>query len=157
MPVGGARTAFPNPPARPGTAGMTSNPELPQAVVSAMSDEKDIAAIAGSLGATSVNGFSEDEAALLALDSQPRDRLVRAVSARIQSGQDPLGEAFCRIRTPIERQEVWAVYTPKAIIDGMLSWAETQEAPDRGCGLWFGQVLGGSGRRFPNALGGGGA
>jgi hypothetical protein len=100
-------------------------------VLDAPTDETDLAAIAASLGAASVPGFCDDEAALLQVDFEPRRDLVRAVSDRIQSGGDPLGEAFCGLRSATERRKVGAVYTPPSIIDGMLSWAETQGAPDR--------------------------
>lgn len=132
---------------------MTLNPEPPAGVVNGIRFESDIVAIAGALGAASVKGLSEDEAVLLAQDSQLRNGLIRAVAVCIESGGDPLGEAFCRVRTPVERREAGAVYTPAAIIDGMLSWAETQGAPDRivDAGSGSGRFLLEGGRRFPKS------
>ncbi|MFQ5955597.1 MAG: Eco57I restriction-modification methylase domain-containing protein, partial [Kiloniellales bacterium] len=41
----------------------------------------------------------------------------------IADGDDPLGEAFCRIRLPTTRRVVGATYTPMDIVTAMVSWA----------------------------------
>ena len=156
MTVRSARPTSGSAPVRPATKGLSPTRtyrQPPRAVLDALTDETDLAAIAASLGAASVPGFCDDEAALLQVDFEPRRDLVRAVSDRIQSGGDPLGEAFCGLRSATERRKVGAVYTPPSIIDGMLSWAETQGAPDRivDAGAGSGRFLVESGRRFPNA------
>jgi len=57
--------------------------------------------------------------------------LERELVERIRAGLDPLGEAFCRLRTPAERRPHGAVYTPPAIVRAMGEWAERTGRPDR--------------------------
>lgn len=79
--------------------------------------------------------------------------LVRAVRNEIANGGDPLGDAFIAARAADERREAGAVYTPKAMIDAMLSWAFSNGTPDRvvdpGCGS--GRFAVAAGRLWPNA------
>ena len=42
---------------------------------------------------------------------------------QIRQGQDPLGEAFCALRSPAERRPRGATYTPPEIVEAMMSWA----------------------------------
>ncbi|MEQ8787529.1 MAG: N-6 DNA methylase [Pirellulaceae bacterium] len=49
----------------------------------------------------------------------------------IRAGDDPLGEAFCRLRTPAERREQGATYTPAAIVRAMVDWASEDGPPRR--------------------------
>src|SRR5690606_32797773 len=57
--------------------------------------------------------------------------LERELIERIRAGIDPLGEAFCGLRTPAERGPHGAVYTPPAIVRAMGEWAERTGRPDR--------------------------
>ena len=79
--------------------------------------------------------------------------LVRAVRTEIANGGDPLGTAFLAARAAEERREAGAVYTPKAMIDAMLSWAFSNGTPDRvvdpGCGS--GRFAVAAGRIWPDA------
>lgn len=79
--------------------------------------------------------------------------LVRAVRNEIANGGDPLGDAFIAARAAEERREAGAVYTPKAMIDAMLSWAFSNGTPDRvvdpGCGS--GRFAVAAGRLWPEA------
>jgi SAM-dependent methyltransferase len=55
----------------------------------------------------------------------------------IRAGQDPLGEAFCRLRSPIHRRDAGAFYTPTFLVDAMVRWVLAQEPArvvDCGCG-----------------------
>ncbi len=59
-------------------------------------------------------------------------RELSAIREAIRAGEDPLGEAFCRIRSPQERRSRGATYTPKLIVDAMVGWAvETAKTPQR--------------------------
>ncbi|MDP1565379.1 MAG: class I SAM-dependent methyltransferase, partial [Polaromonas sp.] len=49
----------------------------------------------------------------------------------ILAGGDPLGEAFLRLRSPLERRPVGAVYTPHPIVESMMSWLSSQGTPGR--------------------------
>ena len=116
-------------------------------------DERALAALAVALGARSVGGVSRHEARLLANLPQTDPAIVSETRARIEAGDDPLGEAFCTLRASTLRRKVGAVYTPPVIVDAMLSWAETMGVPDRVVdpGAGSGRFLLEAGRRFPKA------
>lgn len=124
--------------------------ELP---VDALADEAALAGVAGAFGAAIVTGFSTAEHRLLEASTRPPEALLDSVAACIRSGKDPLGEAFCRIRSAAVRRETGAIYTPQPIIDGMLSWALARGTPGRivDAGSGSGRFLMASGRKFPRA------
>jgi hypothetical protein len=72
----------------------------------------------------------------------------------IREGQDPLGEAFCRIRSTEERRPLGQTYTPAPIIQSMVDWAADAGTPARVIdpGTGSGRYLLAAGRRFPDAL-----
>jgi methylase of polypeptide subunit release factors len=49
----------------------------------------------------------------------------------IRSGFDPLGEAFCTLRSAEERRADGATYTPGPIVRAMMDWAAAQKNPER--------------------------
>jgi adenine-specific DNA-methyltransferase len=49
-----------------------------------------------------------------------------SISARISRGEDPLGQAYCRIKTPAERRDAGQTFTPPDIVTTMLAWARSQ-------------------------------
>jgi adenine-specific DNA-methyltransferase len=53
---------------------------------------------------------------------------LRAVQREIEAGGDPLGDALCRVRSPVERRERGAVYTPPEIVRAMAEWATRHAA-----------------------------
>lgn len=130
-------------------------------------DERELAALGAALGARTVAGWTTREAALvaearalspaLAIDPQR----VEAIRALLQQGHDPLGEAFCALRSPAARRPAGATYTPRPLIDAMIAWvrAEIASAPalaptparivDPGTGS--GRFLVAAGRAFPQA------
>jgi methylase of polypeptide subunit release factors len=57
--------------------------------------------------------------------SRPSPTELRALTEAIRAGNDPLGEAFCRIRTPRDRRADGATYTPGPIVDAMLDWGSS--------------------------------
>ncbi|UEX79939.1 Eco57I restriction-modification methylase domain-containing protein [Spiribacter halobius] len=59
--------------------------------------------------------------------SDPLHSLQREIAA----GHDPLGDAFCAIRSPEARRGAGATYTPWPIIDSMLRWARENADPAR--------------------------
>ncbi len=62
---------------------------------------------------------------------------LAGLGAAIRAGGDPLGEAFCRLRSPEERRSAGAFYTPQALVDGMLRWVLARSpgrVVDCGCG-----------------------
>ena len=116
--------------------------------------ERHLAAIAVALGAARVAGWSGDEEIVASdLPSIPRD-ILRGFRHRIRQGHDPLGEAFCRVRTPEIRRPNGATYTPKPIIDAMLEWAASRVPPPARIvdpGVGSARFLVAAGKRFPRA------
>lgn len=78
---------------------------------------------------------------------------VDKVRSTIQKGEDPLGDAFLRLRSPATRRPLGAVYTPQLIIDSMLNWAVDQGTPSRVVdpGAGSGRYLMAAAARFPRA------
>jgi adenine-specific DNA-methyltransferase len=74
--------------------------------------------------------------ASVALPATPR-AVIDDVRALIDSGQDPLGDTFCQLRTADTRRGDGAFYTPPALVEPMIAWV-TAEQPERvvdaGCG-----------------------
>ena len=68
-------------------------------------------------------------------------------------GEDPLGEAFCKIRSTVERRTRGATYTPRGIVRSMVDWAAGHAIPERvvDAGLGSGRFIVEAGRRFPRA------
>lgn len=52
--------------------------------------------------------------------------LVLAARSAIQAGTDPLGAAYCLIKSPKERRGAGQTFTPIEAVTGMFSWAEAQ-------------------------------
>lgn len=111
-----------------------------------------IVSAAVQLGAQEVAGWSARERALVS--SVPHVALpLRTISAAIAGGLDPLGEAYCRVRSGKERRQLGQTYTPPGIIASMLDWAAGAVTPahviDPGSGS--GRFTVAAGRRFPQA------
>ncbi|MGE4031722.1 MAG: methyltransferase domain-containing protein [Thermoleophilia bacterium] len=120
----------------------------------AIAGEDDLLAAALRLGAADVPGWSEGEDALArASTTRPDDALVRGLRAAIAAGDDPLGEAFCRLRDARRRRPDGATYTPAPIVDAMVGWAAGSPPPDRVVdpGAGSGRFAVAAGRRFPRA------
>lgn len=87
----------------------------------------------------------------------PAEATAAAVAERltdeIRAGGDPLGEAFCRLRTPALRRPLGATYTPQPIVRLMVDWAAGVREPARVVdpGTGSGRFLLEAGRRFPDA------
>ncbi|MBI3564486.1 MAG: class I SAM-dependent methyltransferase [Elusimicrobia bacterium] len=115
--------------------------------------ERHLMGVAIALGARNIDGWSQQEEALTKNLPAVDSGLVQDISQRILSGHDPLGEAFCLLRTPEERRTQGATYTPRLIVDAMLGWALDYKIPKRivDPGLGSGRFLVAAGRRFPTA------
>lgn len=81
--------------------------------------------------------------------------LIEATKVAISNGTDPLGTAYCVIRSPQERRGAGQTFTPLEAVVGMFNWADTQGQFDRivdpgsGSGRY---VLHGL-RQYPNTIG----
>jgi len=107
------------------------------------------------LGVESVGDLTSDEQKLLDESSGTvRPEVTAWASQQIREGNDPLGEAYCRLVSPQERRPLGQTYTPDAIIESMVAWASDQKAAparivDPGAGS--GRYLLAAARRFPTA------
>ena len=93
------------------------------------------------------------ECTLLREAPAPPPDLLSDLRRCIARGGDPLGEAFCRLRTPRIRREHGAVYTPGPIVAAMIRWAAGAGAPARivDPGAGSGRFLLAAGEAFPDA------
>lgn len=85
--------------------------------------------------------------------SFPSPDRVNRVVREIVSGDDPLGDAFCRLRSPVIRRNQGAVYTPAPIVKSMITWAASEGTPKRVVdpGAGSGRFLFTAAHVFPNA------
>jgi hypothetical protein len=120
---------------------------------SLLSSEKGIAALALALGADTVGRLTPAEVALVKSLPAVSTADINALRSKIRDGGDPLGEAFCDVRSQDVRRESGAVYTPYKIVEAMLEWAATVGAPDRivDPGAGSGRFLIEAGRQFKKA------
>lgn len=115
-----------------------------------------LVALAAALGAEETGDLSAAERRLLDeqdQDAAPAAELVLRASSLIRRGEDPLGDAYCAIRSPGERRPLGQTYTPRPIIEAMLRWASDHGTPARVVdpGAGSGRYLLAAGRRFPEA------
>jgi adenine-specific DNA-methyltransferase len=116
--------------------------------------EPHLAAIAVALGARAVPGWSDAEERLTTNLPAISRQTLRIFRRRIRDGKDPLGAAFCQVRTPEIRRPHGATYTPKPIVRVMLKWAATHcPRPARVIdpGVGSARFLIAAGRRFTDA------
>jgi adenine-specific DNA-methyltransferase len=122
---------------------------------SPLATEPALVGAALALGADEVAGWSPAETALVeALRPEPPPAgALAGLRAAVAEGADPLGEAFCRLRSPERRRPDGATYTPPAIVASMVGWAASEGAPARVVdpGAGSGRFAVAAGRRFPGA------
>ena len=119
------------------------------------STEQDLVRAALALGADQVRPWSAQETALANAaggTTLPSEKLDN-IAALIRAGCDPLGEAFCTLRSSVDRRERGATYTPRLIIHAMVNWARQRGTPSRiiDPGSGSARFLLGAGRAFPKA------
>jgi adenine-specific DNA-methyltransferase len=102
--------------------------EIPHAIRT----EHELAAVCAALGAETISGLTELEKRLLAAcGGAPSAAVVRSVTTAMAAGEDPLGDVFCRLRSPEQRRPSGATYTPATIVCSMLQWAQNHGRPRR--------------------------
>jgi len=113
----------------------------------------ELGALAVALSAPAVPGWSAGEEALIGELPTVEQAAVAAAQRAIRQGEDPLGEAFCRLTSPEARRPLGAIYTPSPIVAAMLDWAAGQLRPARVVdpGAGSARFLVAAGRRFPDA------
>lgn len=83
----------------------------------------------------------------------PASAVVKRVRSLVSKGHDPLGDAYCAIRSPEQRRPMGQTYTPAPVIKAMVNWATDQGTPTRivDPGAGSGRYLLAAGERFPDA------
>jgi methylase of polypeptide subunit release factors len=114
--------------------------------------EEALAGAAVRLGAAQVAGWSEAEQRLAAA-ACPGEGEIGHVRSRILAGEDPLGEAFCRLRGPAQRRPSGQTFTPAPVVRSMVGWAARTLSPARVVdpGTGSARFLVAAGRRWPDA------
>jgi adenine-specific DNA-methyltransferase len=127
--------------------------------VSTFETEEALAAAAVRLGAAQVAGWSPAEQRLAEAaahvgraSARPGDDAAELAS-RILAGEDPLGEALCRLRGPAERRPSGQTFTPGPVVQSMVGWAARSGTPVRVVdpGVGSARFLLAAGRRWPDA------
>jgi hypothetical protein len=106
------------------------------------------------LGARSVRGWTPEESGLAREDCSYAESSLKEIQREVRTGGDPLGEAFCRLRTPEIRRNQGATYTPPVVAEAMVSWAAgTGLNPSRivDPGVGSGRFLLAAAKTFPQA------
>ncbi|MDB6103014.1 MAG: XamI methyltransferase [Gammaproteobacteria bacterium] len=87
------------------------------------------------------------------IDGGRLSSMHRKIRKEIQKGGDPLGEAFCALRSADARRAAGAIYTPAPIVQSMMSWLAAQGQPARivDPGAGSGRFIMAAGRTFPDA------
>ena len=116
------------------------------------STEDDLAALAAVVAGCPTRSENVKQIGTSQFPIPSPDSLNRVVSA-IVGGDDPLGDAFCQLRSPGIRRNQGAVYTPAPIVKSMIKWAVSEGTPQRVVdpGAGSGRFLFAAGRVFPNA------
>lgn len=118
----------------------------------AVASERELAALAFILAGPDAS-LTETERAIVPEGSAPRLDVLKQLRDTIGQGDDPLGSAFCRLRSPEVRRRQGAVYTPRPIVDAMVAWAAGEGIPARivDPGAGSGRFLLAAGKAFPDA------
>ncbi len=126
---------------------------FPSIAADELATEQALVAYLAALGAGTVPSLSFAERALLKKAADPESPIIKNLRRAIRDGEDPLGDAFARLRNPVERRPLGATYTPLPIVDEMVAWAATHAFPDRVVdpGTGSARFLLAAGRAFPQA------
>ncbi len=120
-----------------------------------LGDERSLAAAAWAMakhGALAT--LSQPESSLLAVSGLvERPSRVAGLAELVRGGDDPLGEAFARVRPAPQRRLLGATYTPPEIVSAMVAWIAAHHRPSRVVdpGTGSARFLLAAGRAFPDA------
>ena len=90
--------------------------------------EGELIGIALALGASRLGRFDDAERRCAAEAEPVRSDRIEHFGNAVLRGEDPLGDALCALRTPVERRGAGATYTPPAIVAAMTSWGAARGA-----------------------------
>ncbi|RMH41232.1 MAG: class I SAM-dependent methyltransferase [Deltaproteobacteria bacterium] len=119
----------------------------------AVASERALAGLCAELAAGTAADWSAGERALARDAARPPAATVAAARRAIAAGGDPLGDAFCALRSPRARRRDGAVYTPAPLVAAMVGWARDQVEPARVVdpGAGSGRFAVAAARAFPRA------
>jgi adenine-specific DNA-methyltransferase len=69
---------------------------------------------------------SAEKAATRTIKASHDSARLDSIVALIRRGEDPMGQAYCRIKTPAARHDAGQTFTPPDIVATMLAWARSQ-------------------------------
>jgi hypothetical protein len=115
--------------------------------------EADLVAAALALGAGRAQLQPQERALVDKASDKPAPAVLRQATTLIKAGKDPLGDAFCALRSAETRRENGATYTPAPIVKRMVEWASGVRIPTRVVdpGVGSGRFLLAAGAAFPHA------
>lgn len=118
-----------------------------------VNSEASLISLSLALGARDVGEWSAAERQLAATADAVKPEIEASARGKIRAGYDPLGETFCALRSPAERREDGATYTPKQIVTAMTQWARQNVKPGRivDAGVGSARFLVAAGRQFKRA------
>ncbi|MEA2239239.1 MAG: hypothetical protein QOC81_3963 [Thermoanaerobaculia bacterium] len=118
-----------------------------------ITSESSLIGLALALGARSVGDWHPRETEIAKSARRIGTATEDRIRAEIKAGNDPLGDIFCALRTPAERRETGATYTPDLIVSAMTKWARANIKPGRvvDAGTGSGRFLVAAGRSFRKA------
>ncbi|MEG8021778.1 Eco57I restriction-modification methylase domain-containing protein [Sphingomonas aerolata] len=127
------------------------SPQRHSRAMTNITSERELAHIAGSLIGDC--RLTASERRLVGNRPKVGTAIVASCRDLIRAGQDPLGEALIALRSPENRRDVGAVYTPEAIVDAMVGWAAHRGDPVRVVdpGAGSGRFLAAAAMAFPEA------
>lgn len=100
--------------------------------------------------------LSPSEQALLRSASSIRvtEHELEGFRLSILDGNDPLGDTFLRLRSSLVRRPLGAIYTPRPIVESMMTWLSSHTLPSRivDPGAGSGRFLVAAGGKFPEAI-----
>ena len=108
------------------------DPDDPSDVTVRLKSEQELAGLAWAIiRHGSIADLSSAESEVVDAASEANDCIVGHFVHAIQQGDDPLGDAFVRLRSARQRRSSGAVYTPPEIVDAMVGWISSKEHPAR--------------------------
>jgi hypothetical protein len=116
--------------------------------------EYHLKSLALALDARSVAGWSPAEEALAKNTAAFSEEYAAYFRRRIRKDEDPLGDTFCHLRTPEQRRDQGATYTPRDLSRAMVQWAFDQKLnPTRivDPGVGSAEFLRMAAKKFPKA------
>ncbi len=114
--------------------------------------EAELVGLALALGAERLGPLTPPERKVAKAAAPVARAVVTAARATIARGDDPLGDAFSTLRSPLERRPMGATYTPRAIVSTMVAWgAQRQPARVVDPGAGSGRFIVAAGRALPSA------